>query len=321
MGAAYGGCVQSDSGNIFLTHAAVSHCTIVAGGNFFANGAGISAEFGNVTLIASRVDDNLAKGGAGGFGGGVYSYGTTIAAYSTITRNAADDGGSLGLGGAITTVGGALIIASTIDSNTAGIGGGVVSFDVASMFDSTISGNTARTVGGGLALEYLATSTIANSTVVLNHAGSTTSGGGIFFNGKDAASTLVLQSSIVAGNVADTASTPTDVYINYGVLSGADNLVADNLVTASNQSNPVVITISSDPKLGPLQNNGGPTRTHMLSPSSPAIGKGNMNLTPPVVTGDQRGAGYPRKTGPNDSVDLGAVQIDSIFFDGFNWAF
>jgi hypothetical protein len=238
--------------------------------------------------------------------------------YSTFSGNAAEDGSNVGTGGAIGSESDAFIVASTIDNNVAGRGGGIASFGITSVFDSTISHNTARDIGGGLLIATPATSTVANSTVVFNHEGSTTPGGGIFFSGQDATSTLVLQSSIIAGNVADPANTATDVYIvpGFGILSGANNLVM-----ASNQSDPVVITLLSDPELGPLQNNGGPTRTHMLLPNSPAIGKGNLNLTPPVVTGDQRGAGYPRKTGPNDSVDLGATQFDTIFADSFNSPF
>ena len=42
---------------------------------------------------------------------------------------------------------------------------------------------------------------------------------------------------------------------------------------------------------------------------------------PPTITTDQRGNGYPRTTGPNTSVDLGATQFDSIFVDSFNSLF
>jgi hypothetical protein len=44
-----------------------------------------------------------------------------------------------------------------------------------------------------------------------------------------------------------------------------------------------------NPKLGPLQNNGGPTHTLALLPGSPAIDAGNNVLIPPGITTDQRG--------------------------------
>ncbi len=61
----------------------------------------------------------------------------------------------------------------------------------------------------------------------------------------------------------------------------------------------------TDPKLGPLVNNGGPTRTRLLLPGSPALDLGN-----PAVSGqpsfDQRGSGYPRVVG---RIDIGAIEM------------
>src|SRR5205823_2614182 len=49
--------------------------------------------------------------------------------------------------------------------------------------------------------------------------------------------------------------------------------------------------INTDPLLGPLQNNGGPTFTHELLTGSPAINAGDPSFTPPPFY-DQRGPGY-----------------------------
>src|SRR4029077_287412 len=51
--------------------------------------------------------------------------------------------------------------------------------------------------------------------------------------------------------------------------------------------------INTNPVLGPLQNNGGPTFTHELLPGSPAIDAGDPNFTPPPFF-DQRGQGFLR---------------------------
>jgi hypothetical protein len=111
---------------------------------------------------------------------------------------------------------------------------------------------------------------------------------------------------------------PSDLYLvsGSGTLSGADNLVV-----ASNVSNPTVIKIIADPKLGPLQSNGGRTLTHALLSGSPAIGAGNVNVVPPGLMNDQRGTGYPRTTGPSNTVDIGAVQFDTIFVSDFDLVF
>ena len=66
--------------------------------------------------------------------------------------------------------------------------------------------------------------------------------------------------------------------------------------------------INTDPLLGPLQDNGGPTFTHALLPGSPAIDAGDPNFTPPPDY-DQRGPGFDRVV--NGRIDVGSVEIQS----------
>jgi hypothetical protein len=61
----------------------------------------------------------------------------------------------------------------------------------------------------------------------------------------------------------------------------------------------------SDPKLGPLADNGGPTLTMALLPGSPAIDAGNTSLAPAT---DQRG--FPRPAGL--AADIGAFEYGSV---------
>jgi hypothetical protein len=71
----------------------------------------------------------------------------------------------------------------------------------------------------------------------------------------------------------------------------------------------------ADPKVGPLQNNGGPTQTHALLVGSPAIDGGNpsgcRDDLGALLTIDQRG--FPRSVdGNNDNVarcDIGAYEL------------
>jgi hypothetical protein len=67
--------------------------------------------------------------------------------------------------------------------------------------------------------------------------------------------------------------------------------------------------LSVDPKLGPLQNNGGLTFTQALLAGSPAIDAGDDSVTgsPLSLTTDQRGTGFPRLSGPH--VDIGAYEV------------
>ena len=59
-------------------------------------------------------------------------------------------------------------------------------------------------------------------------------------------------------------------------------------------------TLTADPLLGPLQDNGGPTLTHALSSSSPAIDSGDNTYCPST---DQRGV--ERSDG---ACDIGAYE-------------
>src|SRR5206468_7597889 len=68
--------------------------------------------------------------------------------------------------------------------------------------------------------------------------------------------------------------------------------------------------INTDPMLGPLQDNGGPTFTHALLSGSPAIDSGDPNFDPyafnPPLLYDQRGDGFARVA--NDRIDTGAFE-------------
>lgn len=76
-------------------------------------------------------------------------------------------------------------------------------------------------------------------------------------------------------------------------------------------------TITDDPLLGSLRDNGGPTQTHSLLAGSPALDHGNNAA---ALQFDQRGSGYARVAGPQ--ADIGAFEFqqeitDRIFADGF----
>ena len=72
--------------------------------------------------------------------------------------------------------------------------------------------------------------------------------------------------------------------------------------------------IGSDPQLGPLQDNGGPTWTHAPLPGSPVIDQGKNFAGSDT---DQRGNGFFRTVDlsalPNasggDGTDIGAVEV------------
>ena len=75
-------------------------------------------------------------------------------------------------------------------------------------------------------------------------------------------------------------------------------------------------TSHDDPGLHPLQDNGGPTRTHVPTPGQWDVLAGSNVLG---WAWDQRGPGFPRQS-PGDWNEIGALQINSdiLFANGFN---
>jgi hypothetical protein len=246
----------------------------------------------NVTVSNVTIQD----GTSGTFGGGIFNIGTLTINRSTISRNGAGLG-RIGGGGGIYNVGTATISKSTISGNRASCsgfpcasqGGGIYNQGYLTISNSTISGNTSRisgTVGGilngGVAM-------ISNSTITGN---SWAGIGGV----------ITFQNSIVANNAAGNCENP--------VTSDGYNLASDG---TCNFNGPGDLN-NTDPLLGPLQNNGGPTQTQALLPGSPAIDAGNPNGCTdgnghPLNT-DQRGAARPDKE-DTGGCDMGAFERQS----------
>jgi hypothetical protein len=312
---ASGGCIQSaGTGSVYLRSATVTRCT-VSSDTADAFGGGISAS-NDVTLVLSSVSGNRALAPLGwSTGAGIYAH-KLFANYSSISGNVAGSEGAAvgaggGSGGGAYLWGGISMLASTVDHNEASVGGGLAVRAATTIINSTISGNTARKrVAALYSIGTNDSLMVSNSTIAFNHAERTSSSYAVAFQGASAMSSLVLQSSIIARNTAGGMDTASDLSLYQGILSGADNLVM-----ASSISDPNVITVNTDPKLGPLQFNGGLTLTHALLPGSPAIGSGNHNALPPWLTTEQRGPGYPRTTttGGGDTTDMGAFEFDTIF--------
>jgi hypothetical protein len=185
-------------------------------------------------------------------------------------------------------------------------GGGVYFWGTASgtgvtISDSTISGNSAGGPGGGLFFTaFSGSARIQNSTITLNSSADANYGGGggiAFMN----VAGLTLSSSILAGNTnaknADLNDKGTSLPANnslIGALPGGVTL-SGNGNLAGTAASPV------DPRLGPLENNGGLTMTHAPLAGSPAIDTGAAN----GLSVDQRG--FPRVS--DGAPDIGALEV------------
>jgi hypothetical protein len=93
---------------------------------------------------------------------------------------------------------------------------------------------------------------------------------------------------------------------NYGqVTSNGYNLSSDD---GGGYLNGPGDQINTDPLLGPLQDNGGPTFTRELLPGSPAINAGDPNFVGPPDY-DQRGPNYYRVRGGR--IDVGSFEVQN----------
>ncbi len=204
---------------------------------------------------------------------------------------------------------------STLSGNTAGFGGGTYNTGTLTIVNSTVSGNTASEGAG----TYNATTlTITNSTFSGNAA---TAGGASFNNGtlEIANSTLSDNSADIGGGVVNLGTfqigntilnrgaSGENIYNNGGgtVTSLGYNISSDDgggFLTGPGDQ------INTDPLIGPLQNNGGPTFTHELLSGSPAINAGDPSFTPPPFF-DQRGPGFDRVV--NGRIDIGSFEVQT----------
>ena len=250
-----------------------------------------TAAFRIFTILAPRVVTisgvTIANGSVFGgqvsgqipFGGGIFNSGTLTITDSTIANNSISNGN----GGGVAAFGHLTLDRTTFTGNSSSSGGGGVylgNSGVLTVINSTISANSTDFRGGGIGMNIGGSATITNSTIAGN------SGGGI-----DAGGVVRLQNTIVANN-------PGFWNCNiFETIDGGGNLAYPDTSCRG---------LNADPLLGPLADNGSPTRTMSLLTGSPALHTGvpaNCPLT------DQRGV----TRHPSGGCDAGAVEATVTF--------
>jgi CSLREA domain-containing protein len=266
------------------------------------DGGGLANDGGTVAITGSTFVANHAgavgTGGAGGTGTSLGGIGGTGA------------GGSSG--GAIATNGGTVTITnSTLSGNFSGPGGAGGNGG-SDPIDSPqpVGGNSGNgSAGGGVFARGGATMTLTNVTVAGNHVSGPGTPGSPGNPGAQAGSP---GNPAFGGGVDDSAASPATVTLantllasnELGNCAGAVTDGGHNLSFGLSQCPQAFL--SGDPKLGPLQDNGGATQTHALGTASAAIDQVPANGAGCPTT-DQRG--LPRPSGT--ACDIGAYEVTS----------
>lgn len=234
---------------------------------FACSGGGVANIGGTVTIERSLISGNHSACGTGD-SGGVENFGVSAS------------GGTPELPGHL------LIDDSTVAQNDARLVGGVFSWNGPSntlaVTNSTIASNTAQDEGPGLSARG--------------------PGAGLGL----ATGTARIQNSILADNLEITAgaATPTNCAPGPGLTSQGNNVDSGTDCGLSDTTPGQNDESDTNPLLGPLQNNGGPTLTMALSPGSPALNKIPARGAGCPST-DQRGVPRPQGTG----CDIGAYEL------------
>jgi large repetitive protein len=275
-------------------------------GDQSGNGGGAVANDGGTLSVAGSTLDSNRAGQA--IGGAISSFGSLSVSSSTVDGNYACYGGGIevftgGTGGTST------VTQSTISDNHACVGGGLDETGSLTVTQSTLARNSAP-VGAALEVEGSSSFSLSNSTVSANTADP----------GQGVVQTYACSSGTVsyvtfAGNSNALGISCHDVRVTGTILS--DSTDGPNCVGAA----PVETTgydldsgtscafglptdlTSTDPRLHPLADNGGPTMTMALRSGSPALDHGGTAASGCPAT-DQRGV--PRPQGP--ACDIGAFE-------------
>ncbi len=338
---AQGGAIRNEGGYVNLQNCLFTSNSAVPvpiGIYAYGNGAG-GALFNTGSLIMDNCQfvQNRAVGGDGdpysgwAYGGAIFNAGNAVIGRSSFISNSAAGGAGLpGLDGHGVTPpgpggdggdaygsaiysGGTLLLANcTVAANTAiagsgGLGGQGYPFrgqDGASgsaygaicggnLINVTVAFNSAGCQLGhkaGSAVGGIYGCSLTNCTVASNNA---TAGGVVGSTSVGGFTMGSLANTMLAGNSPSNSSGT--------ITEGGHNLSSDAscAFTAAGSMN------NTDPKLGPLADNGGPTWTMALLPGSPAIDAGTALGAP---TTDQRGVPRPQGAG----VDIGAFEYQYI---------
>jgi CSLREA domain-containing protein len=288
--------------------------TIHGGLTIYASGGGI-LNHGTLTLSDCVVHAN----GVSAYpilvpGGGIYSDGTL-----TVTRCDVSENYTFGNGGGIANDGTLVVEDSVLRANTGSSGGGIANSGTLTVRNSTVAANRARgtfnsslydaegagagifDAGGTGSVEH---TTISGNIVGINNGICCTpipdyygTGAGLGEANGMGTSGISIRSSIISGNIHEYPGAADNDCGTPPPVSLGHNLDGDGTCLLTGTGD----LPSTDPQLGPLADNGGPTLTFALPAGSPAIDAADGGACPAA---DQRGVSRPQGGG----CDIGAFE-------------
>jgi hypothetical protein len=314
QGANFGPGIQN-VGTLTLNDVVVTGCMSSGAGGGITN-------YGSLTLTSSVVSSNHTLDR----GGGIYNSSSLVLKNSSVSGNQAgiDGGGIFNIQGTV-SMNNSTISGNAASGSSGNTAGAAIHNESGTLSATgcTISENSGTASSSSIVYASLGSLSLANCTISDN---SVTSGDTILAGGPSG-TIIGLFNDTIAGNFASNSvhsdgsskisfnntifadSGPTFSSTNGGTFSPTGyNLSTHNDKTVLNQTSDLN---SSDPKLGPLQDNGGPTFTRALLPGSMAIDKGDS-----IFAIDQRGAPRPvddpnstNAGNGNNPTDIGAFEF------------
>ncbi len=279
---------------------------------------------GVVTIMNSVFISNSAS-----LGGAIYNTGQLFVSDSVFRRNDASissEGGAIYNTGSGAAQGKITLIRSSFISNTGGYGGAIANYGVLTMSQSTLTNNGSSFNGGGGGGAILngsgAQLMLTNVTLSGNSTQPASRGAALYVSGTALTGG---RAKLVNVTIADNASPNGQLHLsNFGVVELENTIITngqctkDAAATLTDSGGNLAFNATgcpgtnTDPLLGPLQDNGGPTLTRALPGNSPARDQG-INIGCPVY--DQRGVIRPQ----HGNCDMGAVEYNATpLFDSIS---
>jgi hypothetical protein len=280
--------VSGQNSTVFLSGVTIINGQLPAGLSSGQKGGGGIRNVSSLSLNESVLSNNNVSGvTSDDVGGGLFNKGICSVKNSTIHTNTANEGGGIFNDSHSTLT----VSSSTVNNNFSQGGGGLTNYGSGNLTNTTLSNNTASGTSAlpGGAIQNWGQLQITQCTIAENS--SSGGGGGVSNNGA-----VSMVNTLISANVGG------NCHLAAEIVSQGHNLDSDNTCTLTDLQTDLR---NIDPRLGSLQNNGGPTRTHALNPGSPAIDGAKYLLE---IAVDQRGVPRPQRK----SFDIGAFEAFNI---------